>query len=99
MGFLKRKRPTQLQQQLDEFNRDVAKGRLQEAMAAVPLPAGSLIATRTGNVAHVKSGLPGERGALCEAMRQWEDWRIVSSDEGLRLCHRCELARDGRPAS
>ena len=53
MGFLKRKRPTQLQQQPTVHStRDVAKGRLQEAMAAVPLPAGSLIATRTGNVAH-----------------------------------------------
>lgn len=98
MGFLKRKRPTQLQQQLDEFNRDVAKGRLQEAMAAVPLPAGSLIATRTGNVAHVKSGLPGE-GALCQEMRLWTGWRVVRSGEVLKMCHRCELARDGRPAS
>jgi hypothetical protein len=97
----RRKKPTQLETQLAEFNRETAKGHLQEAIERVEaaIPAGSLIATRTGTVAHVKSGLPGERGALCEAMRQWEDWRVVRSSEGLRPCHRCELARDGKAAS
>jgi hypothetical protein len=76
MSFLKRK-PNRLERLL-------AADRLQEAMERVEpaIPAGALIATRTGEVAHRKSGLPGEPGARCEAMRQWTDWRIVSDDEG-----------------
>jgi hypothetical protein len=63
------------------------------------IPAGALIATRTGNVAHIKSGLPGEPGALCEALRQWTDWRAVSAGDGLKPCHRCRLACDRKAAS
>jgi hypothetical protein len=93
VGFLKRK-PNRLERLLAEHEHDEASIR-----AEIPIPAGSLIATRTGTVAHRKSGLPGEPGARCEAMRQWTDWRIVSDDEGLRPCHRCDLAGEHRAAS
>jgi hypothetical protein len=78
------------------FRKRKAAGPAPAVAAAVPpetpIPAGSLIATRTGKIAHVKSGLPGEPGARCEAMRLWTDWRIVGSDEEMGLCHRCDLA-------
>jgi hypothetical protein len=69
----------------------------QPAEAEPAIPAGSLIATRTGQVAHRKSAL--HPGARCEAMHEWTDWRLVSDDEGLRPCHRCELAGEERTAS
>ena len=74
-----------------KLSRQLALGRLDDAIAAAePIPAGSLIATRTGTVAHRKSAL--HPGARCEAMREWTDWRLVGSDEELKPCHRCDLA-------
>ena len=82
----------------NRMERLLAASRLQEAMerAEAAIPAGSLIATRTGTVAHTKSAL--HPGARCEAMREWTDWRIVGSDEELRPCHRCDLAGEGQVA-
>ena len=33
---------------------------------------------------------------MCQEMRLWTGWRVVRSGEVLKMCHRCELARDGR---
>ena len=96
MPWLKRK-PSKLTRELGEFNDEVARGRLREAVAAVSVPAGSLIATRTGNVAHRKSAL--HPGASCEALSEWTDWRVVGSGEGLKPCHRCDLAVERQEAS
>jgi hypothetical protein len=67
------------------------------AEAEPAIPAGALVATRTGTVAHRKSAL--HPGARCEALSEWTDWRLVGEGEGLRLCHRCELAGEERAAS
>lgn len=77
------------------LSRQAALGSLEDAMAQAeaPIPAGTLIATRTGTVAHRKSAL--HPGARCEALSAWTDWRVVSDSEGLRPCHRCELASEG----
>ena len=92
MKLIPRRKPNRLERLL-------AADRLQEAMERVEpaIPAGALIATRTGTVAHRKS--PLHPGARCEAMHEWTDWRIVSDDEGLKPCHRCELAGERRAAS
>jgi len=85
------------QQALADLDTAIARSERDEQ----PIPAGSLIATRTGKIAHVKSGLPGEPGARCEAMRLWTDWRIVGDGEEMGLCHRCDLATrpgDGKAA-
>ena len=66
----------------------------ERAGEEVPIPAGALIATRTGDVAHRKSAL--RPGADCEALSEWTDWRLVGEGEGFRPCHRCELALEGR---
>ena len=82
-----------------KLERTLAEHDLSEALIAAetPIPAGSRIATRTGTVAHRKSAL--HPGARCEAMHEWTDWRVVSDSEGLRPCHRCELAVVGQVAS
>lgn len=86
------KRPSRLARVL--AGHDLAGAMLR---AEVPIPAGALIATRTGTVAHRKSAL--HPGAKCEAMHEWTDWRLVSDGEGLKPCRRCELADEHRKAA
>ena len=81
------------------LERLLAAGRLQEAMERVEpaIPAGALIATRTGTVGHRKSAL--HPGARCEALSEWTEWRLAGDEEGLKPCHRCELASERQVAS
>lgn len=99
MGLFRRG-PNRLEQLLADHDAAEKKRIVAEArgpMPVQPIKAGALIATRTGQVAHIKSAL--YPGARCEAMGQWQDWRIVGSDEGLRDCHRCGMAVERRAAS
>jgi hypothetical protein len=83
-----KRRPTRLGRQL-------ALGELEDAMGAAEraVPAGTLIYTASGRVAHVKSAI--HPGALCPAMREWTDWLGTGSDEerdraaSLPSCPRC----------
>jgi hypothetical protein len=54
-----------------------------------PIPAGSLIATRSGKLAHLKSA--SGPGALCEDMRLWAEW-YPDRAPSLPLCTRCAAA-------
>ena len=64
--------------------------------AEIPIPAGSRIYTSDSPkvvVAHLKSAV--NKGAVCEALSQWEVWLGVGSSAeqkkalSLRLCKRC----------
>jgi hypothetical protein len=81
----------------DAMEADIRRRDGVQPLPEIPIPAGALIATRTGTVGHRKSAL--RPGARCEALSEWMDWRIASDDEGLKPCHRCELAGQERAAS
>ena len=73
------------QQALADLDTAIARSERDEQ----PIPAGSLIATRTGKLAHVKSGRAGEPGALCPDLRLWTDWDPGRATLPLPLCPKC----------
>ena len=52
------------------------------------IPAGSLIATRTGKLAHLKSGAVDAPGSVCEDLRLFEDW-LYPAPSSLPICPKC----------
>jgi hypothetical protein len=77
------------------FRKRKAAGPAPAVAAAVlterPIPAGSLIATRTGKLAHIKSGQVGVPGSVCDDLRKFTDW-LYPAPSSLPLCPRCARA-------
>lgn len=75
------------QQALADLDTAIARSERDEQA----IPAGSLIATRTGKLAHIKSGQVGVPGSVCDDLRKFTDW-LYPAPSSLPLCPRCARA-------
>ena len=94
MSIFKR-RPTQLQQQLAEADREIAEGRLLQAVAAVQAEPPRIHNPNGGTRSHYRDSSGPDLKPVCKASgRHWDE-----GDGGLELCGLCPHMWAQRQAS